>query len=171
VKIAYSIPRKIYLVTVGSGKLFNIFPTDLSGQICKDYFIISLRTGGKANEQIKNEGKCLVSVMEAEFFEEVYKAGKNHMKNLSEITDIGIQLRDERSSELKLPVPLGTIKYYELETVDKFEIGIHTLHFLRVSNSVELSKSLSDLAHIHRDYAGWRVQNGIPTNYLFRKYH
>lgn len=169
VKIAYSIPRKIYLVSVGNGKLFNIFPTDLSGTIGKDSFILSLRTGGKANEQIENEGKCLVSVMEAEFFEEVYNAGKNHMKALSEISEIRIKLRDEKSSDFNLPVPLGAIKYYELEALKMFEVGIHTLHFLKIINSVELNSNNSILAHIHRDYAGWRIKNGIQSNYLIRK--
>lgn len=168
VKIAYSIPRLIYLASVGSNNLFNIFPTDLSGKLGEDNFILSLRTGGKANDQIEKEGKCLISIMEAESFSEVYNAGKNHMKELSEINEIEIRFRNERSTELKLPVPLRAIKYYELESIEKCEVGIHTIHFFKINNSVELNEINSVLAHIHRDYAEWRERKSIRTNYLLR---
>lgn len=169
IKIAYSIPRKIYLATVGSNSLFNIFPTDLSGKYESEYFIMSLRTGGKANQQIVNEGKCLISVMEATAFPDVYHAGKNHMKELTEIPKIGVSIRNERSNVLKLPVPLRATKYYELESIEKCEVGIHTIHFFKIINSVELNGNNSVLAHIHRDYAEWRLRNGMNLNYLIRK--
>ena len=169
VKIAYSIPRQIYLASVGSNSLYNIFPTDLSGQIGEDNFIISLRTNGKANEQVEKAGKCLVAKMEAGFFMEVYGAGRNHMRELSDTNKLGVSLRQESSAALNLPVPHDAIQYFELEKIDKFEVGIHTIHFFRIINSVSLSNSHSVLTHIHRDYAEWRIKNGINTNYLIRK--
>ena len=170
VKIAYSIPRQIYLASVGSNSLYNIFPTDLSGQIGEDYFIISLRTNGKANEQVEKAGKCLVAKMEAGSFMEVYGAGRNHMREISDTNKLGVSLRQESSAALNLPVPHDAIQYSELEKIDKFEVGIHTIHFFRIINSVSLSNSQSVLTHIHRDYAEWRIRNGISTNYLLRKY-
>jgi len=168
VKIAYSVPRAIYLVSVGTGNIFNIFPTDLSGRIGDDNFIISLRSGGKANEQIEKQGKCLIAIMEADSFQEVYKAGRNHMKDLSNADTIGIQLRNDWSSQYDLPIPLRAIQYYELEKIEKFEFGIHTIHFFKITNTVMLSDIKTQLAHIHRDYAEWRKRNGIATNYLLR---
>ena len=169
VKIAYSIPRQIYLASVGANSLYNIFPTDLSGQIYEDNFIISLRTNGKANEQVEKAGKCLVAKMEAGSFMEVYGAGRNHMRELSDTNKLGISLREESSAALNLPVPHDAIQYFELEKIDKFEVGIHTIHFFRIINSVSLSNSHSVLTHIHRDYVEWRIKNGINTNYLIRK--
>ena len=169
IKIAYSIPRQIYLASLGSDNLFNIFPTDLSGPLGTDGFITSLRSTGKANSQIEKFGKCLVAQMDSESFGEVYGLGKNHMKELSNIESIEIPLRDEKSITFNLPIPLKAIKYFELEKLDKFDIGIHTIHFWKVINSVIVSESSSILAHIHRDYAEWRIKKGIQTNYLMRK--
>lgn len=168
-KIAYSIPRKIFLVTVGSGNRFNIFPTDLSGIIGQNKFVISLRKGGKANQQIENEKKFVVSSMEANCFETVYKLGKNHMKELADINKLGIKFRNETSSVFGLPIPEGATKYFELECFDSYGIGIHNLHLCKVINYKRLSESNSELAHIHRDYAEWRIRNEIQTNYYFRK--
>jgi flavin reductase (DIM6/NTAB) family NADH-FMN oxidoreductase RutF len=168
VKIAYAIPRKIYLASVGSNGLFNIFPTDISGQLSDEVFIVSLRRQGKANEQIEKERKCLVAQMDADSFNEVYNAGKNHMKNLSDANQLGIKLHLEFSDKFDLPIPLGTVKYYELEKVNEFEIGIHTIHFFKIINAISISEKNSTLAHIHREFAEWRRQNGIHTNYLIR---
>jgi flavin reductase (DIM6/NTAB) family NADH-FMN oxidoreductase RutF len=168
VKIGYSIPRKIYLVSVGSENRFNIFPTDLSGEIGENYFILSLRSGGKANEQIEKEGNCLISVMEVNYSKEVYEAGKNHMKEATDVNKIGVNLRKDRSTKFNLPIPLGCISYYELERMKRIEIGIHTLHFFKITNTANLIESNSILAHIHRNYAEWRIRNGIQTNYYFR---
>jgi len=168
VKIGYSIPRKIYLVTVGSENRFNIFPSDLSGTLDGTTFILSLRTGGKANEQIEKYRRCIVSVMSADSFREVYNAGKNHMKELIDTSNIELKLRNDRSTELKLPIPIGCIHYFELESVSKYVLGIHTLHFLKIINSVHLSENNSILAHIHREYAEWRIRKGIQTNYYYR---
>ncbi len=169
VKIAYSIPRLIFVASVGSNGLYNVFPTDLSGQISHANFIISLRTKGKANEQIENEGKCMVAKIDANYFSEVYNIGKNHMHDLSDINELGIRLGEESSAFFNLPVPFGAIEYFELKKIDKFEVGIHTIHFFRIINSARLSSSNSFLMHIHRDYAEWRRKNDIKTNYLIRK--
>jgi hypothetical protein len=169
VKVAYSMPRLIYLASVGSNNLYNIFPTDLSGKIDEHNFIMSLRTKGKANSQVELSGKFLIAKMAAESFIEVYNAGRNHMKELADPATLGIKLRNESSTNFNLPVPFGAIQYYELEKIDKFEVGIHTIHFFRILNSVVLGDTRSILAHIHRDYAEWRLKNSISTNYLFRK--
>jgi hypothetical protein len=168
VKIAYSLPRIIYLASVGNRGLYNIFPTDLSGQLCEDNFIMSLRTNGKANEQIEKAGKCLVAKMEAGSFMEVYNAGRNHMRELSGLDTLGIKLSTESSRNFNFPVPLGAIQYFELEKIDMFEAGIHTIHFFRVTNTVELTNKKNILAHIHREYTEWRERNNIKTNFIIR---
>src|SRR4029079_13228199 len=43
VQIAYSIPRIISLITVGSGGLYNLLPTDLHGPVNEQYYVSSLR--------------------------------------------------------------------------------------------------------------------------------
>jgi flavin reductase (DIM6/NTAB) family NADH-FMN oxidoreductase RutF len=168
VKIAYSVPRKIYLASVGSGELFNIFPTDLSGPMGENNFIVSLRTNGKACKQVGEAGKFLVAQINADAYSEVYNLGKNHMKDFSEINSFKLEFFEKRSEKLNLPVPVKAQMYYELEKINMFEAGIHTFYFCMITSKVKLNESKDILAHIHRDAAEWRRRRKIKTNYLLR---
>lgn len=170
VKIAYSVPRIIYLVSLGQKGYYNIFPTDISGKIKDEYFLISLRTNGKANSQLQSIGKCVVAEMHSDSYNHLYKLGRNHMNDMQEISSFNIELNTFRSKNLNLLLPKDGIKYYELKSMDKkIEIGLHTIHFFKIINSEKLSDKNSTLAHIHRDYAEWRLKNKIQTNFLFRR--
>ncbi len=168
VKIAYSIPRKIYLISLGTNGLFNIFPTDISGKINEEHFAISLRTNGRANQQLEKIGKCLLVEMHSDTCKEVYSLGKNHMFDLVAADQLNIKLNNEPSEQFNLPVPKLAVKYTELQKVKTIEAGIHTIHFMKIENSVELSDVKSTLAHIHRDYAEWRIKNKLQTDLFFR---
>jgi hypothetical protein len=48
------------------------------------------------------------------------------------------------------------------------QTGVHNLCFFRIVNSVNVEDSKSTLAHIHRDYAEWRINNGINSEFLLR---
>jgi hypothetical protein len=52
VKIAYSMPREISLVTLSNGKLMNWSP-DLHGTVSRNTYVCSLRLGGLANQQVE----------------------------------------------------------------------------------------------------------------------
>jgi flavin reductase (DIM6/NTAB) family NADH-FMN oxidoreductase RutF len=168
VKVAYSVPRKIYLISLGENGMFNIFPTDISGKINEDYFAVSLRTNSNATRQLESVGKCVIAEMQSDTYTEVYALGKNHMSDLTAADSIAIELRTERSEKFNLPIPKKTIKYYELERDSKIEAGLHSIHFLKIKNSVKLNDEKSTLAHIHRDYAEWRIKNNLQTDFLFR---
>jgi hypothetical protein len=107
--------------------------------------------------------------MHSDSYNYVYKLGRNHMKDLVEVSSLDIDLNTSRSKNLNLITPKAAIKYYELKSMDrKIEIGLHTIHFLKIINSEKLSDENSTLAHIHRDYAEWRIKNSLNTNFLFR---
>ena len=61
VQIAYSLPRIISLITVKYSDLYNLFPTDLHGQINDGHYIISLRKDGKAAKQVETTKKILLT--------------------------------------------------------------------------------------------------------------
>lgn len=168
VKIAYSFPRLIYLISIGSNDAFNIFPSDLSGKINSVFFAVSLRTDRKANRQVESSANCLISEMQAAAYKETYLLGQNHVRDLVTTELLNIQLRTERSQKLKLPVPEKAAAYYELERLSKIEFGLHSLHFFKIINYVRLNESNSTLAHIHRDYAGWRIKRKMNAPYLLR---
>jgi hypothetical protein len=167
VKIAYSSPRKIYLISLGSKGMFNIFPTDLSGKF-DEYFAVSLRSSGKANRQLESIGKCVIAEMPINLCGDVYGLGKNHMSDLVAADSIKIKLKTNRSEEFNLPFPSQAIKYFELERLNKIDAGVHSIHFMKIKNCVKLRDDNFTLAHIHRDYAEWRIKNKINTDFLFR---
>jgi flavin reductase (DIM6/NTAB) family NADH-FMN oxidoreductase RutF len=166
VQIAYSVPRKISLITVGSNGLFNLFPTDLHGQIDETNYIISLRTGGKACKQVEAAGKLLVSQMHCQAFKMVYGLGKNHMQDLK--TKDNFPFSQSLSEEFNLPLPQQALSYKELELVDSFIHGIHTIMLFKIIICRQLQPENDTLAHIHNSYATWRFKNRLQGNYLLR---
>src|SRR4030095_3941202 len=84
VQVAYAVPRNISLITVKQNNLFNLFPSDLHGQIDDGHYILSLRHGGRAAQQVETIRKILVSEVHAEFYKSAYSLGKNHMQELKD---------------------------------------------------------------------------------------
>jgi len=165
VKIAYSIPLKISLITIGDKGMFNIFPTDINGSIDANNFVISLRKTGKANHQVKEQRKLVVSEMRSESYSEIYSYVVNHMRGLQPSDKFSFS--EDLSKSFKLPLPKNILLYIELEFVNEMVIGIHNIIFFRLVSSSEVDDS-NTLAHIHRDYAQWRINNGLLSEFLFR---
>lgn len=164
VQIAYSVPRIISLITVKSGDRANVFPTDLHGPVGPDHYLISLRSGGKAGEQVKQAGKIWISEMNAKQASAVYALGKNHMKELKTLDHFTFSKETVERSEW--PVPEGAISGMELERLDSTLIGIHEIHLFRINAKKTLDTNAGRLAHIHNAYASWRFKNRFPGNYL-----
>ena len=165
VKVAYSIPRKISLVTLGNKNMFNIFPTDLNGKMNDNYFVMSLRKTSKANEQVNELRKLVISEVNAESYTEAYSYGINHMKELNPLNNFSFS--NELSKSFKLPLPKNILSYFEIEMVRQLVIGIHNLIFFRIIGFVKIGSS-NTFAHIHRDYAQWRINNNLQSEFLVR---
>lgn len=165
-QIAYALPRKICLITVGANGLYNLFPTDLHGQLNEQYYVISLRHQGKACEQVKQSAKIVISDMEPAAYKKVYTFGKNHMQALKEpgFFDFSSSVSDA----FRLPLPNGIVAYKELQLQDSFTEGIHRLLLFKIVNSKSVSITAGKLAHIHNSYATWRYKKGLKSNYLLR---
>ena len=166
VKIAYSIPRKISLVSLGNKNKINIFPTDINGRIGKQNFVISLRKNGKANKQVKELKKIVLSEMAVDKYKEVYSLGVNHTKELRDKKEF--DLSEELSQTFSIPLAKNAVRYFELEFINDMQTGLHNLCFFKIVNSVNIVDSKSTLAHIHRDYAEWKINNGIISEFLLR---
>lgn len=166
VQIGYAIPRKIGLITVGQNNLYNLFPTDLQGQINDDYYVISLRHEGNACRQVESSGKIVLSDMDASSYKKVYALGKNHMQPLKLRTAFDFSLIC--SKQFRLPLPHDVTSYKELEVVSSFIAGIHKLILFKVVHKETVSQGNSTLSHIHNSYATWRNKHGVEGNYLVR---
>ena len=154
VQIAYSVPRIISLITVGSGGLYNLFPTDLHGPVNEQYYVSSLRQGGEACKQVENAGRIVISQVHSYAYKSVYALSKNHMQELK--PNENFFFSELRSSVFKLPLPQSLLSYRELELVGSFEHGIHKLLLYKIISSQAVNEDTSTLAHIHNCYATWR---------------
>jgi hypothetical protein len=165
VRIAYALPRIISIITVSDGPKINMFPTDLHGPIGEHFYLGSLRHGGKANQQVEGIGKIVISEMPLNSYKEVYRLGKNHMRELSESATFS--LHQKRSDLFDFPLPDGVLRYHELERLGSTDIGIHRIHMYKILNTKIIHEG-ETLSHIHQYYAQWRLDHSLPTNFLLR---
>jgi hypothetical protein len=166
VQIAYALPRIISLITVEKDGLFNLFPTDLHGQIDPAHYIISLRHTGKACQQVLDAKKILITQIHRDAFKTAYGLGKNHMQPLKEKSSFPFS--EKKSALLELPLAPSPLYYRELELKDSFRQGIHQLMLFRILQSEESGDRQLSLSHIHQAYATWLYNNDFPGNYLLR---
>lgn len=165
VQVAYALPRQLALITVGDAMGYNLFPTDLHGPIGDTHYVSSLRTGGRALEQVQRNGRIVIASVSPTLFRSVYALGKNHMKEL--------QPRDrfpfngQMSEILGAPLPQHTLSYKELEIAEVFGHGIHQMILYRVLHH-QVSQYEAPLAHIHAAYATWKWKQSGTGNYLMR---
>ena len=166
VQIAYALPRIISLVTIKQNDLFNLFPTDLHGQINEQNYVISLRHGGKAAQQVELTKKILITEIHAGFYKTVYSLGKNHMQGPKEKDKLPFS--DNISPGLQLPLPQQVLHYRELELQDSFLYGIHKLFLFKIIYQQAVNDEPATLAHVHNCYATWRYKHRISSNFLLR---
>lgn len=163
VRILYSIPRIIALISLGDQNKFNLFPTDLHGHVGKNCYVDSLRIKGKANQQVSELKKIVLSEVRLDFFKKTYALGKNHVKDLQEVGHF--PFLPALSEIFKLPIPNGAIRYRELLQVGSQDIGIHRLHFFTIVHEKEIEATPS-LSCVHRYYVQWRLDNNLPITFL-----
>ena len=166
VQIAYSLPRKICLITVDENNLYNLFPTDLHEQISAQEYIISLRHQGKACSQVENAGKIALSDMPADDYKKVYSLGKNHTKPLRNASEF--DFGPARSDNFSLPLPKNVLSYKELMLETSFIHGIHKILLFKIVNEEKFTVTPATLSHVHNCYATWRHNQGLSSNFLLR---
>lgn len=166
VQLAYALPRKVCLITVGQNDHYNLFPTDLHGRVFNQLYIISLRHAGKACEQVTTAQNIVLSEMKAAAFKQVYSLGKNHMQPLKEAS--AFDFSPDRSKQWNLPLPKEYTSYKELRLIDSFRACIHQLLLFQVISEEQRDNNPQTLVHVHNLYATWRQKNGLPGNYLLR---
>jgi hypothetical protein len=165
VRIAYSLPRLISVITVSDGVLMNMFPTDLHGQASEEIYVSSLREGGLANAQVQRIKKIVISEIQPSWFKQTYAWGKNHMSEMR--SELNFSLHKEKSKSFGFPLPEGVTKYREVELMHSWRHGIHWIHHYQIVNQKRIGSSYT-LAHIHQYYAQWRKNHNIKTEYFWR---
>jgi hypothetical protein len=166
VRIAYSIPRIISIITLQDAKgLMNMFPTDLHGKVGSSFYVGSLRKNGKASQQVELIQSIVLSNVSAEWYSTAYALGKNHMGDLRE--DRNFPLSDVRSQRFSIPLPESALNYHELRRIDSMDIGIHRIHFYEILHKQGIRDGVT-LAHIHQFCAQWRENHHLSSEYFLR---
>lgn len=166
VQIAYALPRVVSLITIGHAGLFNLFPTDLHGQLDDQHYLISLRVGGKACEQVETTGKLVLAAVHVDLYKTVYALGKNHMQPFQ--SKDHFPFSRSLSAAFEWPLPEHTLSYKELTLVGSVDRGIHRILLFKIDSQPEIQAEKATLAHIHNSYATWRYKNKLPGNFLLR---
>jgi flavin reductase (DIM6/NTAB) family NADH-FMN oxidoreductase RutF len=164
VRIAYSIPRVISVITVKDDDLLNFFPTDLHGSLGADHYVSSLRIGGMACSQVETLRRLVIAKVDVASFRKTYALGANHMKSPQ---PAGHFEASELTSPSGIPIYPSATSYLELDLAQSLDIGIHRLFFYTVSGRGTV-RSGKTLAHIHQHYALWRLNHGRSGEYFFR---
>lgn len=168
-RVAYSFPRKINVIVVKKDNQYNIFPTDLHGEILGDnLYIISLRENGKAYSQVMEADHITLSTVPSEMFESIYQLGKNHMQELKpeeELTDLILHTQTNPS----YAVSKHCSSFIVLKKRDQFKIGIHNLITFTIEYRGSLNENTDTLAHFHAYYSNWRSRNNFHDKLLIRK--
>lgn len=166
VQVAYALPRTVSLITVGGAEGYNLFPTDLHGPLGEAYYLLSLRSAGRACAQVLAAGRALLSDVEAASYRDVYGLGKNHMQPLRERS--AFPFSDHQSLLWGLPLPRTAVRYRELQLLNSWPAGIHTIMLMQVVGQQVVAEQAATLAHVHNSYATWRYKTGLESNYLLR---
>jgi flavin reductase (DIM6/NTAB) family NADH-FMN oxidoreductase RutF len=166
VRIAYSIPRIISVITTSDGSLVNLFPTDLHGPVGDKFYSNSLRKGGKANDQVEKYGQIVISEVETSFYKQIYSLGKNHMQELKEESQF--HLHSLRSKNFNFPLPNSATYYREMKRINSFDHGIHRIHIYEIVHQQSILGKNSTLSHIHQYYTQWRMDHGLQTKIFLR---
>jgi hypothetical protein len=168
IRVAYSYPRKISVITVGENELYNVFPTDLHGEIHgQNKYIISLRENGKAFRQVVHSGRICLSTVSCDQFREVYALGKNHMQDLQPVNYFPAEtLRILNGSGLA--VYGAATGYLILKMESEQKAGIHHLITFSIEKRSATDKQLNILSHIHSYYALWRKRNNFSDILFIR---
>jgi hypothetical protein len=166
VRIAYSVPRIISVITVSDGKLVNMFPTDLHGSPDNVIYASSLRIGGEANQQVELYQRVVISEVDPSWYREAYALGKNHRKKLKRMDSF--RTHPQLSDQFHFPLPEGVVRYREMVRKDSIDMGIHRIHLYEINSFHTVVEERSTLAHVHQYYAQWRIDQGLKTDYLLR---
>jgi hypothetical protein len=159
VKIAYSLPREIKLITLGKENKWNIFPTDLHGYSGKEHYIISLRHDKKACAQAEENGKLALWSISKNYSQQAYALGKNHSQELSSSSTEFFT--GNKSPVFHLPEPKGAFTCLELELENVIDdYGIHRLLLFKIV-SRNKDENPERLVHLHRSYVQWHLRNGF----------
>lgn len=165
VRIAYSVPRKICIITLSDGETMNMFPTDLHGFASEKIYLSSLRIGGKASQQVEKMRVLALSEIASSDYRHAYELGKNHMRDFNSIGSFSCL--SKRSLKFDLPLPSSTLRYRELSLNRSFDIGVHRIHVYEIVHEDQINDG-PVLTHIHQYYAQWRIDHRQSTEFLFR---
>jgi len=144
-KIAYSIPREIRMVSVHHELGANTFPIDLFGPAGANHLALSLRHAKKSCAQIVEAKLITIRIMLSKYAPFAYFIGRCHSMDWHKATLPPDQIGKEEFEFTKI---IG-------------DYGVHRIIILRRISPM-IADSPEKLVHVHRSYANWCKRQGFP---------
>lgn len=165
-KMAYSTPREIRLVTISNESTFNLFPIDLFGYVGEDHLILSLRHDRRTCRQVEECKQIATWMVDAKYAAEVYSLGKNHSTGC--VGKSALSINDKLSPAFGLPGPTFATDPEEFELTERIgDFGMHRLLLFRRVGT-KISPRENCLVHIHRCYAELLLKHGFQLKHITR---
>jgi flavin reductase (DIM6/NTAB) family NADH-FMN oxidoreductase RutF len=153
--VFYFCPRPVALVTAADGKVENIFPLNLMGQIGNEHFCFALNRTRPVTALVKRSGRIALSSIPIEQAPLAFQFAKNHRKEGVDWAQLPFQ--SATSPSLGLPVPHFSLRVRELEVCSAQDVGSHTLFAARILRDERWSDGLQ-FSMVHGIYYAWHIR-------------
>jgi hypothetical protein len=149
-KIAYSVPREIRMLTVCCQKGCNTFPIDLFGPAGENHLVLSLRHVKESCRQLEQAENMATRIVPARYAPFAYLLGKNH---------------SQKWHKAVVPPEIALEEFELVRSIGDF--GVHRLFLLR-RKSAAVADSPERLMHAHISYVNWHKRQGFPLKEIAR---
>jgi flavin reductase (DIM6/NTAB) family NADH-FMN oxidoreductase RutF len=144
----YSYPRRIIITSFADKEYYNIFPMDFQGYYPgENLYLLGLRTTNRTLKKIIDSKKVVVSSIETPDIEMIYQLGAHHSGEPPKIDEL--PFKTNYTELFKIPVPAFAASYKELEIIQHYETGSHTMLVGKIVNAKKIKEERSGSYHIH----------------------
>lgn len=144
----YSFPRPVILTCFGKAHDYNIFPMDLQGGVPEEgLHFLGLRNTNVTLKKMLAEKKVVVCGIDAKYKDTIFQLGSHHSKEPPPPDQLPFGLLE--SELFSFLVPDIVQSYKELEIVQHFNEGSHTIMICRIRNHRDLRGEFRSMHHLH----------------------
>lgn len=144
----YSYPRAVIITCQGKADEYNVFPMDLMGYIhTAGLFVLGLRNTNVSLKKMLKSKKVVVCNVAAQHKKSIFSLGKHHSSEAPPIEQLPYTFI--QSNHFDFPVPDFVQNYHELEILQSFDKGSHTIMIAMVIHKEQLKPKQPYLYHQH----------------------
>lgn len=144
----YSYPRPVVITCFGTEADYNVFPMDLQGPVPGgEYHLLGLRNTNLTLKKMLAAKKVLICGIDAKHKKTIFKLGAHHSKEPPPISELPFRVLESKNFGYIYPEIVEG--YKELEIIDSYDKGSHTIMVCRVVHNASPTEQFSSLHHLH----------------------